>query len=124
MIFLLKRWTAKCLIEYESRLVIVVQVNLRNATLLGAALVPDLWKLPPYNNKLSSNMTLIGVGYVPYNFARHFPLFLKREVRNFSNFPVKDTVNSFITPVMAQTKVIFKFRELSKGVELNSLSKL
>ena len=24
---------------------------------------------------------------------------------------------------MAQTKVIFKFRELSKGVELNSLSK-
>ena len=23
------------------------------------------------------------------------------------------------TPIMAQTKVIFKFRELSKGVELN-----
>ena len=27
------------------------------------------------------------------------------------------------TPIMAQTKVIFKFRELSKGVEINSLSK-
>ena len=27
------------------------------------------------------------------------------------------------TPIMSQTKVIFKFRELSKGVELNSLSK-
>ena len=27
------------------------------------------------------------------------------------------------TPIMAQTKVILKFRELSKGVELNSLSK-
>ena len=26
------------------------------------------------------------------------------------------------TPIMAQTKVILKFRELSKGVELNSLS--
>ena len=32
---------------------IYVQVNLRNATLLGAALVPDLRRLPPYNNKLS-----------------------------------------------------------------------
>ena len=27
------------------------------------------------------------------------------------------------TPIMAQTKVILKFRELSKGVELNYLSK-
>ena len=27
------------------------------------------------------------------------------------------------TPIMAQTKVIFKFRELTKGVELNSPSK-
>ena len=27
------------------------------------------------------------------------------------------------TPIMAQTKVIFKFRELSKGVEINSISK-
>ena len=27
------------------------------------------------------------------------------------------------TPIMAQTKIIMKFRELSKGVELNSLSK-
>ena len=27
------------------------------------------------------------------------------------------------TPIMAQIKVIFKFRELSQGVELNSLSK-
>ena len=27
------------------------------------------------------------------------------------------------TPILAQTKVIFKFRELSKSVELNSLSK-
>ena len=26
------------------------------------------------------------------------------------------------TPIMAQTKVIFKFRELSEGVEFNSLS--
>ena len=26
------------------------------------------------------------------------------------------------TPIMAQTKIIMKFRELSKGVELNSLS--
>ena len=27
------------------------------------------------------------------------------------------------TPIVEQTEVIFKFRELSKGVELNSLSK-
>ena len=27
------------------------------------------------------------------------------------------------TPIMAQTKIIMKFPELSKGVELNSLSK-
>ena len=27
------------------------------------------------------------------------------------------------TPIMAQTKVIFKFRELSKGVEVNCPSK-
>ena len=27
------------------------------------------------------------------------------------------------TPIMAQTKIIMKFRELSKGVELSSLSK-
>ena len=27
------------------------------------------------------------------------------------------------TPIMAQTKIIMKFRELSKGVELKSLSK-
>ena len=27
------------------------------------------------------------------------------------------------TPIMAQTKIILKFRKLSKGVELNSISK-
>ena len=34
-----------------------------------------------------------------------------------------EEISEIGTPIMAQTKVIFKFRELPKGVELNSLSK-
>ena len=34
-----------------------------------------------------------------------------------------EDIGKIDTPTMAQTKVILKFRELSKGVELNSLSK-
>ena len=35
-----------------------------------------------------------------------------------------EEIEEIVTQIMAQTKIIMKFRELSKGVELNSLSNM